>query len=753
MAVRLRAWARPESLSPRASVTRGLAILAIVWQGLWILPNPRLWPTGAPSPAVSILLAASLVTWVAIVLTTWGPWALVARRTRLERINLALLFAAAFGLLLAGPLSTLDGWRDGASVLNLAMGLTGLLLPTRLAIPVVAMGAAVEGAILVWLATITLADLSLSSEVLYPLYAIAIGAASIGGRRALLIGAGRAERSRTELAAAEARALALRQVQQRLREQARLLHETVLNTLTAISRGGLDAGSAERIRQRARDSATVLASFGSMRQRALTPSPRSWPEALEPSLSALRDRGIDVVTEVQGDAIPPKDVADAFVTALTEALSNVARHAHAASTVLTIRASGRGQRVRIEAEVRDDGVGFDPQAAPSRFGLTEAIRGPMAEVGGGVTITSRAGEGSRVLITWAAQPDSHGPWIVETAAFAVPVLIAFGVFTAVSLVFALPSAQHPLLGVAGFLVALIAGAALVYFGRTRALPGWLVVAVCLAAPLIYRLQELSLPEAFAGHWSEWASEAIVALLLVVAAAGPWWGWIAALTSWLLTQGDLVVELVQPGTAIIVAGGLFARSVRGNAMANAMALDRRSSEVASALSEAEAIGRTRRRYAAVGESDAPQLLSAIAEGRADPLDPSIREQCQREERFIRAVMRLDPASDAVHAFAADFAIRSHRSGVPIDIDVAESTGIPADVVRTFGDVAMTTLDDAVAGEPARLTARYEGDEMVLRLVMTVRHASEEAVRTRVAGTPISGMASPADGMVMLELRHG
>jgi signal transduction histidine kinase len=61
--------------------------------------------------------------------------------------------------------------------------------------------------------------------------------------------------------------------------------------------------------------------------------------------------------------------------------------------------------------VRDDGAGFDPDAAPAGTGLTN-IRDRVAAVGGRVAIDSEPGRGARVSATIPLTPTvtaTHAP--------------------------------------------------------------------------------------------------------------------------------------------------------------------------------------------------------------------------------------------------------------------------------------------------------------------------------------------------------
>ena len=75
-----------------------------------------------------------------------------------------------------------------------------------------------------------------------------------------------------------------------------------------------------------------------------------------------------------------------------EALTNIVRHSGSRSVRLTIRVEGS----RIEAEIRDDGQGFDPACAKGH-GL-ENMRARAAQVGGRIAVKSAAGEGTQIRI-------------------------------------------------------------------------------------------------------------------------------------------------------------------------------------------------------------------------------------------------------------------------------------------------------------------------------------------------------------------
>jgi signal transduction histidine kinase len=91
-------------------------------------------------------------------------------------------------------------------------------------------------------------------------------------------------------------------------------------------------------------------------------------------------------------------VETALYRAAQEALSNVARHARASSATIEVRRAER----EVVCRIRDDGWGFDPEAASTRgqregFGL-DGIRERIAPLGGALDVCSRPGHGTEILV-------------------------------------------------------------------------------------------------------------------------------------------------------------------------------------------------------------------------------------------------------------------------------------------------------------------------------------------------------------------
>ena len=187
------------------------------------------------------------------------------------------------------------------------------------------------------------------------------------------------------------------------RQSARLLHDTVLATLTLLAHSGLGV-SADALRVQAGDDARLL------RQLRLggTPVPQSSEHynlepveesALGHTLESVKQRfgrmGLEVSWHGTGQVLLPSDVLDAFLLALAECLENVRRHSGVTDAHVTIT----DDDTTVRAMVTDAGVGFsltDIDAA--RLGFKDSVVGRLKEVGGNARLFSSPGAGTTVVL-------------------------------------------------------------------------------------------------------------------------------------------------------------------------------------------------------------------------------------------------------------------------------------------------------------------------------------------------------------------
>jgi len=219
---------------------------------------------------------------------------------------------------------------------------------------------------------------------------------------------GRAARADAALAAADRDAQAqyvLLSENIERREQDRLLHDTILNTLTAIARSGAAGAAASRCRQ---DIGLLERALGAS---AAAAGPVA---AIDEVVGEMRACGLTVdltVSPVTGhDATAPPGapvpgpVVAAMAHATREALANVAAHAGTGTARVTVSlgppgADGAPGRFRVR--IQDEGAGFDPgQVGPARLGIRRSITERVEDRGGSASVRSAPGRGTEVRLCW-----------------------------------------------------------------------------------------------------------------------------------------------------------------------------------------------------------------------------------------------------------------------------------------------------------------------------------------------------------------
>jgi signal transduction histidine kinase len=230
------------------------------------------------------------------------------------------------------------------------------------------------------------------------------------------------------------------------REHDRLLHDTVLNTLTALGR---PAGGTREVAARVRLDVTLMESAlsetGDLTAGAGGPAAAAGPDggllaAITAAVTTMCGRGLDVHLDIarrvaDWAAAPPAAsaplgasarplvmpgrVATALAQAAGEALANVARHAGTGEAWVVVRpiAAGPAEADRSAADpaeaglagirvtVRDAGAGFDPaQIGPDRLGVRRSIVERVGDWGGQATVRSAPGGGTEVSLAWTASP-------------------------------------------------------------------------------------------------------------------------------------------------------------------------------------------------------------------------------------------------------------------------------------------------------------------------------------------------------------
>ncbi|BDZ53664.1 sensor histidine kinase [Agromyces marinus] len=186
------------------------------------------------------------------------------------------------------------------------------------------------------------------------------------------------------------------------RQDARVLHDTVLATLSLLAHSGVGVG-AGALRQQAGDDARLLKQLrlGAPLENGSSAifSPESDDDALGATFESVRQRfarmGLAVGWHGANHLVLPRDRLDALLGALGECLENVRRHAGVASVDVTVTDDERTVRVMVT----DQGSGFEPAAVdPARLGFAESVVGRLHAVGGRARVFSSPGSGTTVML-------------------------------------------------------------------------------------------------------------------------------------------------------------------------------------------------------------------------------------------------------------------------------------------------------------------------------------------------------------------
>jgi signal transduction histidine kinase len=695
---------------PMQAVHHGLVVLSIIWQGLFVLAEIT---GGGGKPWFIAYLIGISATWLLVIVTTW--WSRSTRKwksvSRVVNIVMLLTWATIYLAVLPGD----GGWEQGASVTNIAVGLVGFLAPTRwslLLVPIIALS---QFTLLYFGTREMLVPPSVSSDVLYGVYAWTIGYIAMFARRALLRAAGNVENSQESLVREEIQVKAMEEVSRKIYDDERRIHAIVLNTLTAFARGSLNDEAL--IRRQAAESASVLRHLVSDGHRFAPQDQPQWRSQLSQHLKSAQDVGLHVDVNMKLGSVIPEEVGLALAAATGEAINNVIRHAGATSIHVSCEVNEEGI---CTFSIRDDGNGLPADHIPG-FGIRQGIHAIMNEVGGSAAIASPAHGGVEVQLTWQphVQKSDPGPSNASAilASFATPVIVMLWLLSALRMALSWSDYESAGLNAAAFTWYTILAAFLWWQTRKGSVPGRVVIGISIAAPLTYVMQSHAGVSASASTWASWASEGVVSLFLVLIGAGPWWAFAPVMTMWLLMQGDLLAELFAPGFVILVATAFFARSIRRNSYALRTSIEQRIAVESDAVAAHEHLNRLMTRYALINRGDAVNLLDHISRGDLHVSDPVIQQRCRREEQLLRSVLRLDPLGSPLHTFLGEFALAAYEMDRRVHFDVHSApTTVDTDELASFAAHAAALLRSSDPDEDMRLSVLVDGETSIARLVV-------------------------------------
>jgi signal transduction histidine kinase len=166
---------------------------------------------------------------------------------------------------------------------------------------------------------------------------------------------------------------------------ARRIHETILNTLAAISMGVEPNQESEAKQACRRD-------LDQMNRDLQELGPCSLEEVISTALETIQPSPLKCHLDVEGALVVAAPIANALHDALVEALRNIERHSGQVHARIHVRVADC-----ISITVSDKGVGASP-AASERFGLRNSMRSNMSTIGGQSSLQRNDDGGTTVTL-------------------------------------------------------------------------------------------------------------------------------------------------------------------------------------------------------------------------------------------------------------------------------------------------------------------------------------------------------------------
>lgn len=502
------------------------------------------------------------------------------------------------------------------------------------------------------------------------------------------------------------------------REYLAALHDTAASTLLMIGMG-LAERSSWLSEQAARD------------LRVLRGRPR-----LDASYVEL----LPLLADVCGDAtlagpmkpvLVPAAQATAIQGAVTEALTNVARHAGDVQAVVTLTAAADGG---VAIQIEDHGPGFDPSSVPAvRRGVRDSIVARMAIAGGHATVRSAPGEGTTVTLELPgtmpqppAEPRAVAPEMfrgLRRAIFGITGVVMFGLYLPMllthtetyrslvveAIAFVVMAAVLVVAGTplrrftAPLLVVVLAagGVAMAVLDPTMLVdqPNW-------AYPLGGMLGVLLLMDRVGALIGFMVAHNMIALGVLVVSGHCDWNTVIALATWASIVMGLEIGI-----------GSVAKALRRvTKRAAAIVIEQERLRMHDAV-QTQLQHDREARYADLASTAAP-LLAGIASGELDPASPAVRRACATEASRMRRLFAEsdDVAAPLLHELRA-CADMAERNGVQVAVEIS-GRGVQLSPLqrRLLTDPALAVL--AVATGSARVTVTELASSVTVSVVAEV-----------------------------------
>ncbi|WP_278262709.1 sensor histidine kinase [Nocardia sp. AG03] len=691
-------------------------------------------------------------------LIAWSVFRLCTRRTG-TRWEVADLAAAVLFLAVPAPYAValadtgaIEGRVAGAAVISFGVSLAWHRSLCFAAVLVVALFVGFRGVI----------DLTPGAFAsLYTVRFLFVGwLMAVAARQVVLAAAHSVDTSRAALTRTRIGAAVAAARRRHEREQWSILHDTAASTLMLV--GSRAPIGRDVVAEQARRDLVVLEAGVPVFDEAEADRVVDLIEMLAEPVQRCRTR-----VELHAPAELPLHpmVAWTVVAAVREALTNVDRHAGADSVDIHVGATG--------LTVTDDGVGFaDPAVTTSgRHGVQRSIVERMAAIGGSASVTTTAGQGTRVELCWplgspvtpSTEEDnadtSAGVRRIESGlCIAISVVAVANTVVQVSrldLADSIPPAQVHY-GLAALVVACAVLAPLTPF-RNRATTLLLMALVTAVSTLLCLL----IPP-YQGNWAHGAvGWTIVALGLLgpravsITALIVWWTIVVVIVLARRPELANLAGMTYLTAALLfleIAVVLFAASTHRVVQVVSGHERQRRQAAASAAVDLELKQECERRYRSQLASVLP-VLRDIADGALDLNSPRVVLGARTEyARLRRLFARVDSMDHQLFADTRTAIELAEARGVTVAVEAApDLPEIPAAAHALVSAATRILLDDSRS--KVRITVVTEEDEMTVSVMCDATHAATDELAALPPADDVSTslLHDPESGAVWLRLR--
>jgi signal transduction histidine kinase len=452
-----------------------------------------------------------------------------------------------------------------------------------------------------------------------------------------------------------------RRVAKAAAEDARLMHDTLINTLAVIARGSrVIRGQAQFVRERCALDVEAVEEMLDSQQKAGRREFR--PRAITvPAGVHLRRTGLSDHCVQRLFADLPARVLRAVHGAVLELVHNAVKHSGTSNIGLDFR----HDYDILTVSISDDGCGFDGQL-PAGHGLAESVVARAHDVGVEVEIRTAPGAGTTVTLMIPlddalsdaseedASPPDAGDIVAKLRHAAcwswATIMVGFGVAAAL---LNRPATAPPVVAMVAMVGALSALAWWVCRdGRT--LPAWAVGLVLLGIPATF-LAGAAAIDFGRVDINAWPAIVMTALPVVLLVTCPrktaFFAGIgllavtAAVTSYLVwsadpTAGTVVLAGAAVPLAVLTAWLVLHRAIDEIDVQHQRTL-RKLIDDRMERDARDKIASARSRWTHAGAQASLDVLRRIATGQVDPADVAVRRECGEAERYLRQLLLLDP----------------------------------------------------------------------------------------------------------------